>query len=81
MFKFLLGVAVGYAAATAVRGNNPSTRSSATGGTYGRVDELSAAAANPPADIGTLNVGDGTPQHPSTSASDASSANRGLTPA
>lgn len=66
MFNFLLGVAVGLAAAAALQRKSESRRSYAAASAYGRVDELSAAANNLPADDGTFNVGDGTPSDRST---------------
>jgi hypothetical protein len=68
MFRFILGVAVGMAAAFAIeRNRNSARRASIAGGAGGRVDELSTAAEHLPADTETLNVGDGTPTQRSTS--------------
>ena len=60
MFRFLLGIAVGMAAATALQRNSQSSRRSAAQAAGGRVDELASAARHPVADTGPLNAGDGT---------------------
>ena len=62
MFRLLLGMLVGAAAANYMR------RSSSMGSgnrAIGRVDELSSAARNPVADP-ALDAGDGTPSHNAT---------------
>src|SRR5687768_8941313 len=66
MFNFLLGVAAGLAAAALLESKRRSGRSYASAAAYGRVDELSSAAHNLPADPGMLNAGDGTPSGRST---------------
>ena len=66
MLNFFLGVATGLAAAAVLQNKSRSDRPSTSAGTYGRVDELSSAADNPPADVGMLNAGDGTPSGRST---------------
>jgi hypothetical protein len=59
MLRFLLGIAVGWAAASAIQGTHRRPDRSRTA--EGRVDELSAAQDDPTFGIGQLNAGDGTP--------------------
>jgi hypothetical protein len=76
MFRFLLGIAVGMAAATAMQRKKEFTRPSAVRGGVGRVDELSAAAERPFENT-ELNAGDGTPSQGATRAASGSASPSG----